>query len=130
MNPIPGVIKVAQGLILNDNINNIHLHQTTENMKKLSNVVNKNGFVYNLIKRNDFKAIYSQHTIDGKLIGHEVFRIQIGKEAELFGKLIPEREKFPADNDFGVTAWSIGADLDKAMERYEGLKRVVKPVAV
>lgn len=90
-------------------------------MRKLDSSVRKNGYTYNLIERNDFKAIYSQHLVCGKVIGHEVFKIQIGKESELFGKLIPEREKFPSDNDFGVTAWSVGVDLNKALSRYNQL---------
>lgn len=91
-------------------------------MRKLDSSVRKNGYTYNLIERNDFKAIYSQHLECGKLIGHEVFKIQIGKETELFGKTIPLREKFPSDNDFGVTAWSVGVDLSRALDRYNKLE--------
>lgn len=90
-------------------------------MRKLDDSVRKNGYTYNLIERNDFKAIYSQHLDCGKLVGHEVFRIKIGKEAEVFGKTIPLREKFPSDNDFGVSAWSVGCDLARAMARYDEL---------
>lgn len=90
-------------------------------MRKLSTTVSKNGFDYKQVDRNDFKAIYSQHTKDGILIGHEVFIIKVGKEAEIFGTIVPEREKFPSDNDFGVTAWSVGKDLGAAMSRYNSI---------
>lgn len=90
-------------------------------MRKLDRSVRKNGFHYNLIERTSNKAIYSQG-FEGKIIGHEVFKIEVVKETVLFGKAIPEREKFPSDNDFGVTAWSCGMDLDKAMQRYNELE--------
>lgn len=92
-------------------------------MKELPTRIEKKGFVYEQIKRNDFKAIYSQSNKMGNLIGHEVFYIGKAKESEAFGVMFPAREVYPCDNDFGVTAWSLGINPDRAMRKYEGLER-------
>lgn len=97
-------------------------------MKKLQDVYTKKGFVYTLLERTNEKAIYSQHDENGKLIGHEIFLIQIAKENEAFGTVFPERERYPNDNDFGVTAWSVGRDLDVAMTKYANLEKRIKPI--
>lgn len=36
---------------------------------------------------------------------YEVFRVRVRKEAEVFGKLLPEREVYPSTEDFGKIAW-------------------------
>ena len=91
-------------------------------MQKLQDVFRKKGFTYTMIDREEKKAIYSQHDEYGKLIGHEIFFVQITKESEAFGTVFPERERYPTDNDFGVTAWSVGRDLGKAMQKYNALE--------
>lgn len=93
-------------------------------MKKLDNVIKKSVFEYVQIAREDHKAIYSQ-SYEGKIIAYEVFKVKLAKETELFGTIIPEHEKFPGDNDFGVTAWSCKS-LDKAMERYHKISLTLK----
>lgn len=90
-------------------------------MKKLDTVIKKRLFEYNLIDREDHKAIYSQ-SYEGKVIAYEVFKVKVAKETELFGAIIPEHEKFPGDNDFGVTAWSCKT-YDKAIERYNNIAK-------
>lgn len=98
-------------------------------MEKLNEKIKYKGFIYNKVKRNNFKAIYSQHNIDDcgneilEPIGYEVFRISVLKEGELFGIYYPEREKFPADRDFGVTAWSYRT-LASAEKKYEEINEV------
>lgn len=90
-------------------------------MKQLAEKLTKNGFVYELVKRNDYKAIYSQTTQDGQLLGYEVFRIRKNKQWEMHGKVFPAAETFPTDNDFGITAWSCRT-LERAKERYAEIK--------
>ena len=89
-------------------------------MKKLDNVILKKGFVYELICRDNNKAIYSQ-SFQGKIISYEVFKIKVVKESVIFGKTVEEHEKFPSDNDFGITAWSCRS-IDKARNIYDSLK--------
>ena len=91
-------------------------------MRTLSNEILTNGHIYRLIERTESKAIYSQHTKDGELVGYEVFKIRIGKQAVMpNGVEIPERELFPKENDFGITAFAIGCDYDRAIKRYNAL---------
>ena len=39
----------------------------------------------------------------------------------VFGVELPEKEKFPSDEDFGKWAWTY-RDLNKAMEKYNGIE--------
>jgi len=50
----------------------------------------------------------------------EVFKVQIHKEAEIFGKPYPTREAYPSSEDFGKTAWCF-TSLDSAMKKYNRL---------
>lgn len=88
-------------------------------METLQKEIRTNGHIYQQLDRTNNTAIYSQHTKDGQLAGHEVFIIKIGKETEINGKLIPERELFPKNEDFGKTAWSVGIDETHALKRFK-----------
>lgn len=99
-------------------------------MRKLATRIEKKGFVYELIQRNEFKAIYGQYTKDGDHIGTEVFYIGHAKETEAFGKIFPDREVYPGDNDFGVTAWSTGLEYVRALNKYLSLSEKVRPEPV
>lgn len=89
-------------------------------MEKLSTRISKNGFLYTLIKRTETKAMYEQRTKDGLLISHEVFKVKVIKEGEVFGTVQPEHEKFPSNEDFGVTAWSV-KNRELAEIKYENI---------
>jgi hypothetical protein len=94
-------------------------------MKELAEVINRNGFVYKQIKRGDRAAIYSQIISDEEIRGNfeafEVFKIKIGKAKVVFGVELPEKEKFPSDEDFGKWAWSY-TDYSKALFKYERIE--------
>lgn len=86
-------------------------------------------FVYRLLKRNKFVAMYSQTYTDcdePRIVSYEVFQIKTQKEAirNIGGAMVKfaAKEKFPTDEDFGYTAWSI-TDVKKAEERFEELTR-------
>ena len=89
-------------------------------MKLLENKIRKNRFDYNLVKRTTSSAIYSQHH-EGDIISYEVFKVKKVKSVEMFGNLVEAHEKFPSDNDFGITAWSCRT-LEKANERFVTLE--------
>lgn len=95
-------------------------------MRKLESEIKTNGHLYKQIDRTQNTAIYSQHTKDGQLAGHEVFIIKIGKETEINGTLIPERELFPKKEDFGKTAWSVGIDKTHALKRFKEITTFAK----
>lgn len=95
-------------------------------MKKLDKEIKKNGFTYKQIERNPTTALYAQYTNAGQLAGHEVFHIKTIKERIMFGMVIPAHEKFPADRDFGITAWSVGIDKTRALKRFKEISNFAK----
>lgn len=42
----------------------------------------------------------------GQIAGYEVFRIKVDKPCMAFGKMQPEKEHFPGNEEFGSFAWS------------------------
>lgn len=71
----------------------------------------KNGFDYYLVIRNEKVAVYMQrYTENVKYF--EVFKIKVKPAVQFKGKWLPEREAFPSDSDFGVTAWSYRNQVD------------------
>lgn len=96
---------------------------TRPRIKALKEEVNKNGFMYKLVKRNEDRAIYSQHTALGQTCAYEVFKIKKGKlhpkSSEEDLKNYDLSERFPRDEDFGKTAWTYPS-LKKAEQAYIG----------
>lgn len=94
-------------------------------MKKLSESVNKNGYVYTQILRGEKGVVYSQRHTDPDISGSheyfEVFKIKISPPKVVFGVELPEKEKFPGDEDFGKWAWSFKCK-DSAMERFNQIE--------
>jgi len=88
-------------------------------MNILPEKLRKNGFAYTLILRKGQSAIYRQQVTE-KLAYFEVFIIQVKPEQNLFGRYYPEREVFPSDNVFGISAWSF-RNFDDALKRYKKL---------
>jgi hypothetical protein len=89
-------------------------------MKTLQETLRKNAFDYRLIERTEVKAIYEQSD-NGELIAYEIFKIKIVPECILGGNIIESHEKFPSDNDFGITAWTVGTNFESAMDKYNSL---------
>lgn len=91
-------------------------------MEKLPAQIKKNGFIYKLVKRTDQAAMYSvnmndQDGVRGQpkqlvVTGYEVFLIKVQKETTVhinkkYGpSVVPTKEKFPGNEDFGKWAWS------------------------
>jgi hypothetical protein len=73
-------------------------------MKKLNDVINKQGFVYTKVYEDDNNYIYSQQR-NGNLIGYEVFRKKVNTMFNC--------ESFPRNESFGLWAWSTRT-LDRA----------------
>jgi len=92
-------------------------------MKQLDNTIIKNGFTYELVKRNSYKAIYKQ-LLDGEFISYEIFFIKVLKPSICFGKDLGLREKFPSNEDFGYTAWST-RDYNRACEIYNNIEEKI-----
>lgn len=91
-------------------------------MKTLPTTIRKNGFTYEQISRTDDVALFVQRYDElATIIGHEVFYINKCKTREIQGNVIEAHEAMPGDNQFGVTAWSVGRDVVRAHEKYAEL---------
>ncbi len=89
-------------------------------MKRLPPELHKNGFKYTLVLRGQGSCIYKQH-VTANIKRFEIFIIKTKPTKEIFGKQYPVREVFPANEDFGSTAWSCFT-LDNAMNRFNKLE--------
>ena len=99
-------------------------------IRKLDEIINKFGFVYNLIKRDENKCLYSQTNKLGKITSYEVFLTKVidAKKAALyFAKLNGTEEKiidhdlaetFPGNEEFGKRTWCY-PNLEKAMIAFD-----------
>jgi hypothetical protein len=88
-------------------------------MKPLPLILEKNGFTYTQVLRTGKVFIYRQGVAEN-LNYFEVFTIKIKLQKLFKGKLIPEREVFPCDEDFGKTAWSYRTS-EKAEGKFKNL---------
>jgi hypothetical protein len=89
-------------------------------MNTLPLKLRKNGFNYTQVLRDGNKAIYAQ-SVTPKLTYFEVMIIKSRPEEVIKGKILPEREVFPGNEDFGYTAWTC-MTLERAMEKYNLLE--------
>jgi hypothetical protein len=91
-------------------------------MDLLSDKINKNSYVYNLILRGEKAIIYEQiEPEENVIVGYEVFRRKIDKPKVVFGVELGEMEVFPGNEDFGKWAWSI-TDKERALDRFKNLE--------
>ena len=91
-------------------------------MQLLPVTLTKNGYYYKQIKKGNKSAIYEQTCEESpNPIAYEVFRIKIDKEKVVFGQLLPEKEIFPGNEDFGKWAWTFH-NPEQALLRFEVLE--------
>jgi len=88
-------------------------------MTTLPLVIQRNTFTYTQVLREGKKAIYRQ-TVTTEIEYFEVFIIRIRPERTIKGKMILSYEKFPSNEDFGVSAWTYKS-LEKAMIKFNSL---------
>ena len=66
--------------------------------------------------------VYAQtYPEDGGVCSYEVFKIRVDKPKVVFGISLPEREKFPGNEDFGKWAWTC-PQLKNAMIKFNELE--------
>jgi hypothetical protein len=97
------------------------MESSIDNIKILPETIRKNGYVYILLTRTPKKALYKQ-TLDNVQVGFEVFLICIrgAGYSSLLRKTFDACERFPSNEDFGKTAWSI-MDYKDAFKKYQEL---------
>ena len=91
-------------------------------MRKLLNNfqgrASQSGWSFDLIEREDHKAIYSK--TDGINTYFEAIRIRIVGDSVVGGNVIVGGEKYPADGNFGQDGWCCST-LERAREFYESI---------
>lgn len=64
-----------------------------------------NGQIYRQIKRIGMVTLYSVSNKAGKVYGYEMAIVRIRVSEILMGKVIPEREVYPSNEEFGKYGW-------------------------
>lgn len=75
------------------------------------------GIHYGILKKGKLGAVYASD--DGRY--YEVFKIKISKPNVVMGSPVPERERIPSNNDFGVWAWC-KTSKESALELFEQIE--------
>ena len=86
-------------------------------IKKLPEIISRNGFEYRLHNRTEKKAIYSQHFKKRKIIAYEVFKIKLSNPYPFSDSDFDKIEYFPSNESFGKFAWTYKT-LDEAYKRF------------
>ena len=84
-------------------INNILKMDEQESYIPLAEKIIRNGFIYDLVERNDYKALYSQrYKGSDYIIAHEIFYIvkEYRKKAPGIEEMVLV-EAFPSNSEFG-----------------------------
>jgi len=90
-------------------------------MEPLDHKLRKNGFDYILVRREENVAIYRQECAED-VNYYEAFIVKTRPEKVFKGVLREAHEVFPANEDFGKTAWACHS-LEDTNRRFEGLRQ-------
>lgn len=98
-------------------------------MRRLDDIILTNGHRYELHRRDGDIAVYRQY--DKKLdflVGYEIFEVPIRPEEEVDGRLLPEREIYPASSTWGITSFTLKntATEEDINNKIETIKRIIK----
>lgn len=98
-------------------------------MRQLEETIFTNGHKYELHKRDEGIAVYKQ--FDKKLdflVGFEIFEVPTRPEQVVDGRLLPEREIYPASSTWGVTSFTLKntASEEDIDNKIETIKRIIK----
>lgn len=87
-------------------------------MKPLGNSFRKNGFHYELVKRDGDVAMFKQRLREGVgCLAYEVIIVQKNDDYEMAGNLIPAHESAPGNEAFGRLGWSFPS-LERANVKF------------
>ena len=85
----------------------------------LPTIVRKNGHDYFQI-RNGQRTYLFQQKVGNRIVGFEVFLKIVKPQRQVNGIDLPELEKFPHNEGFGIWAWSFYT-LEKALLKFNKL---------
>lgn len=91
-------------------------------MKQLPIILTRKAVYYSQVKRSKRAALYAlRYGPAGRIIGYDVFKVVCIGESVFRGKTMPPYEKFPADIDYGSTAFSYST-LEAACKKYNEIQ--------
>lgn len=88
-------------------------------MKTLETNFKKNGFDYELVKRNNAAAIFAQKS-EGKVIAYETIRIKIWQDRTLRNRILEGGEYYPPTGTWGTDGFTYHF-LHQAEKRFESI---------
>lgn len=74
-------------------------------MKTIPEKFQKNGFDYELVKRNTFAAIFAQKS-EGRVIAYETIKIKIFPERIIKDRILESGEYYPSTEKWGVDGFT------------------------
>lgn len=95
-------------------------------MKELDKTIKRNGFTYELLKRDTSRAIYAQYikTIDYP-IGYEIIKIRrnvVSENGTLKSIYLPENaEIYPSTSKWGIDGWTFKT-IEQAENKYNEIQ--------
>jgi hypothetical protein len=93
-------------------------------MKPLKTEFKYQGRTVRQLDRSAGAALYELRNKAEVLYGYKVIEIKIHPEQTIMGTVYPEREAYPKDEDWGVHAWSFGANNKAgALQAFNGLTK-------
>jgi Iap family predicted aminopeptidase len=93
-----------------------------QNCKALQHNLRKNSYNYSLVLRGLRSFIFRQDVTPNKHY-YEVFRKRVRSANCINGKIIPAREVFPGNEDFGKWAWSCFT-YEQALKRFKEIEKI------
>ena len=69
-----------------------------------------NGLSYHQVKRDGLITMYRVSNRAGTILGFEVAVLRIRPAGRIGDSVVPERETYPGDEDFGSSAWYYAFD--------------------
>ena len=90
-------------------------------MKPLGTTYRKNGFHYEIIRREGLIAIAQQRLAPGRgCLAFEVIKIRECPEANFAGTIVPAHESAPGNEEWGNRGWTFPT-IERATAKFEAL---------
>lgn len=90
-------------------------------MKPIGTTYRKNGFHYDIIRREGLIAIAQQRLAPGRgCLAFEVIKIRECPEANFAGTIVPAHESAPGNEEWGNRGWTFPT-IERATAKFEAL---------
>lgn len=113
------VTLVAHSTTVDNHIRQWHALSMSATVPPIAMSLRKGGFTLTQIARQGSWVVYEQ-SIGGRVVCHELVKIQSKSAEAIMGKPYPAREVYPGNYQWGTLAWSV-TDRYDAMDRMHSL---------